>query len=79
MLPLMVEIWITSFTIDVTADSTTFLERVADYADRQGYTDLESEKSLLIAKRGWISGSWSGAATAPFEQLESNSEGEVQM
>jgi len=65
----MIDIWVTSFTIDLTADATTFLERVADYADRQGYTDLDLEKSSLIAKKGWISGEGRLAATALFDRL----------
>jgi len=72
MLAAMIGIWLTSFTIDLTADATTFLERVADYVDRKGYTDLDLDNSSLVAKKGWISGTWYGgnlAATAPFERL----------
>jgi hypothetical protein len=52
MLAAMIGIWLTSFTIDLTADATTFLERVADYADRKGYTDLDLRQLLTRCKEG---------------------------
>ena len=73
----MTGIWGSSFTIRLTAEPSTFLERVGDYADRQGYTDLDSDKSTFLAKRGWISGGWNWAATAPFDRLSIQLRGSV--